>query len=270
MISEKITLKSVEIPKVGLGTYQVTGIEGTKSIEDALRIGYRHIDTAQAYDNEEEVGNAIKNSGISREQIFITTKVWPSNFERLMAAVEGSLEKLKTGYTDLLLLHWPSDDEANKAAIDLLNEALNKGYTKTIGVSNFNLEQLARAITQAPIICNQVEYHPFISQQKILNYLREQHMFLTAYSPLALGKVFKNETLQEIAKKHNRTTSQVTLRWLIQQGDIAVVPKASSTERRKENLCIFDFELTNDDMVTISGLDKGERLGNPAWAPKWD
>ena len=258
------------IPKIGFGTYRLTGNEGIKSIEDALQIGYRHVDTAQVYDNEKEVGTAIMKSGINREEIFITTKIFPPDFKNLIAAVEGSLKKLKTDYIDLLLLHWPSDDESNKQGIDYLNEAINKGYTKSIGVSNFNLDQLSKAVAQAPIICNQVEYHPYISQQKMLTYLRGNNMFLTAYSPLAKGKVIKDATLQEIARKYKRTTSQVVLRWLIQQGDIAVIPKASSTERIKENLNIFDFELTDEDMLEIFKLSNEQRITNPAWAPKWD
>jgi len=270
MVSDKITTKSVEVPAIGFGTYRLTGREAIKSIDDALQIGYSHIDTAQVYENEAEVGTAIQNSGISRAEIFITTKVFPTNFKRLIKAVEESLKKLKTDHVDLLLLHWPSDDEANKQAVDFLNEALNKGYTKSIGVSNFNLDQLSKAIAQAPVICNQVEYHPYISQQNMLTYLRENNMFLTAYSPLAKGKVIKDATLQELAVKYKRTTSQVALRWLIQQGDIAVIPKASSTERIKENLNIFDFALSDEDMNVIFNLSNNHRITDPAWAPKWD
>jgi len=269
-MNTNIIINSVSIPKVGLGTYKLTGYEGIKSIEDALQIGYRHIDTAQVYNNEQETGKAVRNSKIGREKIFITTKVWPSDFNNLLSIVEESLSKLKTDYVDLLLLHWPSDEESNKIGVEYLNAALHKGYTKSVGVSNFNLDQLAIALAQAPIICNQVEYHPFLSQQKMLTYLRQQNMFLTAYSPLALGKVVKDETLQQIAKKYKKTSSQVALRWLIQQGDIAVIPKASSSERRKENLNIFDFELAPNDMMAIFELDKSHRLGNPSWAPKWD
>jgi 2,5-diketo-D-gluconate reductase B len=256
MSTDTIIKRSITIPKVGIGTYQLTGSDGQKSIENALQIGYRHIDTAQFYRNEEEVGNAIWNSGIGRENVFLTTKIWPSDFHRLIEAVENSLRKLKTGYLDLLLLHWPSDDEANKKAVDNLNKTLSKGYSKSIGVSNFNISQLDAAIARAPVICNQVEYHPFLSQQKMLTHIKEQDMFLTAYSPLALGKVAKNTLLMEIARRYKKTASQVTLRWLIQQGDVAVIPKASSAERRKQNLDIFDFELSKEDMAAIFTLSK--------------
>ena len=270
MQPDTITTGAAKVPKVGLGTYLLTGKEGTKSIQDALQAGYRHIDTAQAYGNEEEVGKAVKNSGISREKIFITTKVMPANFKILTAATEVSLKRLNTDYADLLLLHWASDDETNKKGVDLLNEVLKKGYVINIGVSNFTLSQIAKAFTQAPIVTDQVEYHPYLSQQKMLNYLRERNMFLTAYSPLALGKVMKDATLQVIASRYKRTVSQVVLRWLVQQGDVAVIPKASSTERRKENLNIFDFELADNDMEAVFRLSRNQRLANPAWAPEWD
>lgn len=270
MVLEKIIKKAGVVPTLGFGTYRLTGNEGIKSIEYALEIGYKHLDTAEVYENETEVGKALKNSSINRDEIFITTKVFPTDFKRLIAAVEESLKKLKTDHVDLLLLHWPSDDETNKIAIDHLNETLNRGYTKNIGVSNFNLHQLSKAIAQAPIICNQVEYHPFLSQQKMLTYLKEQNMFLTAYSPLAKGRVFKDATLQELAKNYKKATSQVVLRWLIQQGDIVVIPKASSTERVKENMNIFDFKLTDEDMQIIFNLSNDKRITDPAWAPDWD
>ena len=171
MSQDFITIGSIKIPKLGFGTYQLTGGEGIKSIEEALALGYRHIDTAQSYHNEEEVGKAIMSSGVKREQLFITTKVWPSDFKRLLPAVTESLKKLNVDFVDLLLLHWPSDDESNKTAIKHLNEALHKGFTRSIGVSNFNLKQLSYALSQAPVICNQVEYHPFLSQRKMLEFL---------------------------------------------------------------------------------------------------
>jgi 2,5-diketo-D-gluconate reductase B len=269
MASKITTTATVKIPTVGLGTYQLTGNDGIKSIEDALQIGYRHIDTAQSYGNEEEVGKAIKNSGVNRNDIFITTKVMPADFKRLTTTVENSLKKLQTDYADLILLHWPSDDEANKKGLELLNNVLQKGYTKSIGVSNFNVDQLSKAVEQAPVICNQVEYHPYLSQKAMLAYLKEHSMFLTAYSPLAIGKVFKDVKLQAIAEKYKKSISQIVLRWLVQQEDIVVIPKASTKERRIDNLNIFDFELSTEDMNTIFKSKKA-RLVDPAWAPKWD
>lgn len=270
MISELMTIGSMKVPTIGFGTYQLTGKEGIKSIEDAIAMGYRHIDTAEIYHNEEEVGKAIANSGIKREQFFITTKVWPSDFNRLLPAVQESLKRLNLDFVDLLLLHWPSDEETNKKGVDDLSKALDKGYSRSIGVSNFNIRQLKAALLQSPLICNQVEYHPFLSQHKMLDFLTEHNMFLTAYSPLALGKVAKDETLKSIARKYGRTAGQVTLRWLIQQGNVAVIPKASSHERREENMNIFDFELKEEDMETISGLSGSFRVGNALWSADWD
>lgn len=270
MVQDKIIMKTVSIPCVGFGTYKLTGQTCIKAVEEALQIGYRHIDTAQFYNNEEEVGQAVKNSGIDRDEIFITTKVFPTDFGRIMKVTEESLRKLKTGHVDLLLLHWPSDDETNRIAIDGLNEAMNKGYTKSIGVSNFNIEKLSMALAQAPVVCNQVEYHPYISQQKLLAFMKEHNMFLTAYSPLAKGKVIRDAVLMELAANYNRTVSQVVLRWLLQQGNISVIPKATATERIKENLNVFDFVLSDEDMEVISDLSGNHRITNSVWSPKWD
>jgi 2,5-diketo-D-gluconate reductase B len=270
MVQDKITLKSLTVPSIGFGTYKLTGHEAIKAVEYAIGIGYRHIDTAQFYNNEEEVGKAVRNSGIGRNNLFITTKIFPSEFRNLIKATEESLRRFKMDQVDLLLLHWPADDETNKIAVDLLNEAMNKGYTKSVGVSNFNIKKLSEAMAQAPIVCNQVEYHPYISQQKMLTYLKEHQMFLTAYSPLAKGKVIKDETLSDLAVKYNRTNSQIVLRWLLQQGDIAVIPKASSNNRIKENLNIFEFELSDEDIMVISSLNDDHRITNSAWSPQWD
>jgi len=270
MLPDTLNVQSISIPRVGLGTYKLTGSEGVKSIEDALHIGYRHIDTAQMYANETEVGKAIRQSVTDRDNVFITTKVWPSDFKRLLPAVEDSLRKLKTETIDLLLLHWPSDDASNQKGLELLNEALHKGYTRLAGVSNFNTQQLEQAVRLAPIVCNQVEYHPFLSQEKMLADLKQHNLFLTAYRPLAQGKVATDPVLSELAEKYGKTPSQVALRWLVQQEDIVVIPKASSADRRKENLAVFDFELSPEDMEIVFSLGKNERLTDPEWAPKWD
>lgn len=270
MLPEVLVKKSLNVPCMGFGTYKLTGRECIKAVEDALLAGYRHIDTAQFYNNEEEVGKAIHNSGIDRDKIFITTKIFPTEFKRLLNATEESLRKLKSNHVDLLLLHWPSDDESNRKAMDALNEAIKRGYTKSIGVSNFNIEKLKDALLIAPIICNQVEFHPYISQQKMLSFLKEHGMYLTAYSPLAKGRVVHDGVLKEVAFRNNKTISQVVLRWLVQQGDIAVIPKATSAERIRENLDVFDFELSGEDMKVISGLSGDHRINNSIWSPVWD
>jgi diketogulonate reductase-like aldo/keto reductase len=258
------------MPEIGFGTYKLTGHAALTAVENALGAGYRHIDTAQFYGNEEEVGQAVRNSGIDRDKIFITTKVFPTDFSRLPEVTEESLRKLKTDHVDLLLLHWPSDDESNKIALNHLNSMLGKGYTRYIGVSNFNIKLLQAAASAAPLACNQVEYHPYISQAKMTAYARENNILLTAYSPLAKGRVFADPTLAQLSEKYGKTISQLVLRWLVQQGNIAVIPKASSAERITENLNIFDFCLTSDDMGSISGLSSNSRITSPAWAPEWD
>jgi 2,5-diketo-D-gluconate reductase B len=270
MTSDSIQLASATVPKIGLGTYLLQGSEGRQSILRSIELGYRHIDTARMYENEAEVGAAIADSGIAREAIFVTTKIWPTDFRQLLGKTEDSLRQLKTDYIDLLLLHWPSDAHANQIGAELLHEAIHKGYVKNVGVSNFTIAQLDEARRLAPLVCNQVEYQPYLSQEKMLHYLREHQLFLTAYRPLARGKVLADPTLQEIAARHGKSISQIVLRWLVQQGDVAVIPKATSLERQQENLDIFDFELSAGDMQSIFGLNRNERLTNPATAPQWD
>lgn len=260
MTTGSILKNGIHIPKIGLGTYKLTGNEGQQAIQNAIEMGYRHIDTARMYGNEREVGNAIRSSGVEREKIFVTTKIWPSDFKELIAKTEDSLNQLQTEYVDLLLLHWPADDQTNETGTQLLNEALEKGYARHVGVSNFNLLQLEKARQIAPIVCNQVEYHPYLSQEKLLNDLRANDMFLTAYRPLAQGKVSGDPVLEAIAAKHGKTAGQVVLRWLLQQDDVAMIPKSASVERQRENLEIFDFELSGDEMQEIFGLERGERL----------
>lgn len=270
MTSDSIIKKSLTIPKVGLGTYKLTGNDGEKAILHALETGYRHIDTAKMYENESQVGQAIRKSVIDRENIFVTTKIWPTDFRELIAKTEDSLKQLKTDYVDLLLLHWPADDESNRIGTELLNEVLHKGYAKNVGVSNFNISQLEKAIATAPVVCNQAEYHPFLSQEKMLGFLRQHDLFFTAYRPLAQGKVSADPVLKEIAAKYGKTAGQVALRWIAQQDDIAMIPKSSSPERQKENIDIFDFELTGKEMEQIFALERNERLTDPATAPEWD
>jgi diketogulonate reductase-like aldo/keto reductase len=270
MALEVIISKTINVPCVGFGTYKLTGETCIKVVEEALQFGYRHIDTAQYYNNEEAIGTAVKNSSLDRDKVFITTKIFPTDFSRMIPAVEDSLRRLQMDRVDLLLLHWPSDDKTNSIAIEGLNQALNKGYTKSIGVSNFNIEKLKKALKEAPIICNQVEYHPYIAQQKLLTFMKKNVMFMTAYSPLAKGRVFKDAVLENLARKYNRTIGQVVLRWLLQQGDISVIPKASSAEKIKENLNIFDFVLASEDMKVISCLSGDNRITNSKWSPEWD
>ncbi len=257
-MQKALIIGSTSVPALGLGTYKLTGREGEKAIEYGLSVGYRHIDTAEFYENEAEVGNAIHNSSIKRDDVFVTTKVWPSNFTKsnFIPCVEESLRKLKTGYVDLLLLHWPADDEANKLAAELLNKCHQLCYAKQVGVSNFSLQQLQDVQKLAPVFCNQLEYNPYKNLQHMLQYIQAHNMLFTAYSPLARGAVLKEPVIIALAEKYKKTGSQIVLRWLLQQGNVAAIPKASTEKHSIENMQVFDFELSEADMAAIFTLQK--------------
>jgi len=251
-----LSVNNTPVPALGLGTYKLTGREGEKEIERALTIGYRHIDTAEMYGNEAEVGIAVKNCGIPRGEIFITTKVWPSDFskKKFVPNVEESLRKLKIDTIDLLLLHWPADDDANKVATELLNECLHKQYAKLVGVSNFSLQQLQAAQKIAPVCCNQVEYSPYNNNSRLLQYMQQQGLMLTAYSPLARGVVLHETVIKTLADKYHKTGAQIVLRWLLQQTNVAAIPKAGDEKHSRQNLAVFDFDLSEEDMQQVFGL----------------
>ena len=258
MNQKTLSIHNTQIPAIGLGTYKLTGKNGEKQIEQALHLGYRHIDTAEMYGNEAEVGNAVKASGIPRDEIFITTKVWPTNFSkrRFIPCVQDSLRKLQVDAIDLLLLHWPSADETNKLATGLLNDCLHKQYTKLVGVSNFSIKQLQAAQTITPVFCNQVEYSPYNNNAALLQYMQQQGIMLIAYSPLGRGAVLKEAVIKTLADKYHKTGAQIVLRWLLQQPNVAAIPKAADDRHSRQNLEVFDFELTDEDMRQVFGLAK--------------
>ena len=272
---DNLSFKNIKIPALGFGTWQLRGKECAQSVAAALKHGYRHIDTAQIYENESEVGAGIRNSGVPRGDIFLTTKVWMDKLHDgdLQKSADESLKKLKTDYVDLLLIHWPVEDVPFEEQLRALQDVQKKGKARLIGVSNFTVAQMKHVTDDlgAVIAANQVEYHPFLSQTPVLDFCRKHGMFLTAYSPLARGKVNDASVLQDIAKKHGKTARQVTLRWLIQQGNVAAIPKAGSEKHIKENFAIFDFKLTDDEMKRINALASPDgRLIDPDWAPEWD
>lgn len=273
---DNLSYQGVTIPALGYGTWELRGEAGAKGVTKAIEVGYRHVDTAQIYENEAEVGTGIKNSGVPRDQIFLTTKVWIDRLAdgKLQPSVDESLKKLKTDYVDLLLIHWPVEKDAKFAEqLRTLQDVQKAGKTRLIGVSNFTVAQLKQATEEigAEIATDQVEYHPTLSQKRVLDFLRTKGMFLTAYSPLARGGVSDEKVLQTIAETHNKTPGQVTLRWLIQQGNVAAIPKAASEKHIRENFEIFDFKLTEAEMQKIHSLAKPNgRLVSPNWAPAWD
>ena len=264
----------VQMPALGFGTWQLTGDNCVEAISHALAIGYRHIDTAQVYENEAEVGQAIADGGIAREELFVTTKVWTTNFKKadVVASTEASLDKLKMDYVDLLLLHWPNPQVDLGESLEGLQQLLAEKKTRAIGVSNFPVALMQEAIEKyhAPLACNQVEYHAMLSQKLVLDYAHAHEMIVTAYSPLGRGKLTKDPVLAEIGEKYGKTAGQVALRWLVQQESVAAIPKASSETNARANFEIFDFTLENDDLAKIALLGVNKRLVNPDFAPVWD
>jgi diketogulonate reductase-like aldo/keto reductase len=264
------------MPQLGLGTWEVEGDEAREITEVALEAGYRHLDTAQLYGNEEEVGRGLEASGLDPQEVFVTTKVWPDNFpgERFRRSVEESLEKLGLEQVDLLLLHWPRFRGATlEETVQELARVHSDGLARHVGVSNFNIELLDRALAaaQAPLVTNQVEYHPFLDQSKLLSAVEEREMILTAYSPLAHGRVPGNDTLRQIGEKHGKSAVQVALRWLVQQGTV-VIPRTSDPEHCRLNMEIFDFELGTGEMERIHDMARpdGRVLSPRGLAPEWD
>ncbi|MEK6478395.1 aldo/keto reductase [Catalinimonas sp. 4WD22] len=267
-----INIKDSRMPALGFGTYTLKGKDCVEGVSDAISLGYRHIDTAEMYDNEAEVGEGIKASEVSREELFITTKVWYTHLhkEALINAAHQSLQKLKLDYVDLLLIHWPNEDVPLKESLEAMMKLQEDGKVKHIGVSNFTVRMIDEARKIAPVVCDQVEYHPYLDQSKLLEVVRKNDMFLTAYSPIGKGKVMDDENLRSIGEKYDKTAAQVSLRWHMQQDNVAAIPRSSSHERRKQNLEIFDFKLTAEEMQQISEKRGAERMIDPAWAPNWD
>lgn len=257
-----VTLSNgVKMPQLGYGVYQVTQDECEGCVLDALRVGYRSIDTAQAYFNEEQVGAAMKKSGIPRKEIFLTTKVWIEHYgyEETKASVLQSMSKLQTDYLDLCLLHQPFSDYYG--AWRALEELYEGGNIRAIGVSNFYPDRLVDIASFAKIrpMVNQVETHPFNQQKKAKEYMEKYGVQIEAWAPFGEGRggLFQNETLKAIGKKYDKTAAQVMLRWLLQRGVVAI-PKSTHVERMKENFNVFDFALSAEDMSSIAAMDKNE------------
>ncbi len=271
-----VSAHGAAIPAIGFGTWPLRGEECVKAVSAALAAGYRHIDTASAYGNEAEVGEAIRASGVPREEIFVTTKVPPPELADgiMQRAVEASLKRLGMDDVDLVLVHWPSRDLTIAETTRTLNDVKRRGMARHIGVSNYTSKLVADAwsATDQPIVTNQCEYHPYLNQDKVIDACRERGISFTSYSPLGRGDMLKDETVSSIAKRLGRTPAQVILRWHIQQDGVIAVPKSASPERIKENFAIADFALEPDDMAAISALSRPDgRIIDPAdAAPEWD
>jgi len=273
---ESIKLKnSPKIPKLGFGTYQLKGQKAVSSVEYALKAGLRHIDTATIYQNETEVGEALKNSLIPRKELFLTTKLWLDSLDEggVKKSLQNSLVKLQTDYVDLLLIHWPNPKIELSETLGAMKELQKESKLRFIGVSNFNLSLLKKAKKICPeLINNQVEYHPLLSQKSLLEYIDQaSDMFLTAYSPLMRGKVTQIQQIKKIANKHKKTASQITLKWLTDPENVVVIFKSENPERISENRQIFDFELDKEDSEQLFRLNNNkQRIVNPPFAPQWE
>ena len=252
------TIKGEKVPSLGLGTYRLTGEACVRAVERGLSVGYRHLDTAQMYGNEAEVGRGIENSGVDRGEIFVTTKVWPSDFarDRVIRKTRESLKKLGTGYVDLLLMHWPGDGVPLGETLGAMRELQQEGGVLHIGVSNFSPSLVEEATEHAEIFCNQVQYHPYKHQDALRDQAQKLDYLLTAYTPLSRGGVQDDATLREMGEAHAKTATQVALRWLVQQDKVSAIPKATSEEHLEENLDVFDFELSEEEMARIASLSR--------------
>jgi diketogulonate reductase-like aldo/keto reductase len=271
-----VTANGATIPALGFGTFRIPGKDVLNIVPHALKLGFRHIDTAQIYGNEAEVGEAIVKSGVARDEIFLTTKVWVDNYrhDAFITSVDESLKKLKTDYVDLLLLHWPNDAVSLAEQIGALNEVRQAGKVRHIGVSNFNKALMAEAVrlSQAPVVTNQIEYHPYIDQRLVIEAAGKVGMAVTGYYGMADGQVFSDPLLADIGARHGKSVAQVVLRWLVQQDGIVALSKTVGEKRAAENFAIFDFALSSDEMAAIHGLAKADgRIVNPdGLAPVWD
>jgi 2,5-diketo-D-gluconate reductase B len=269
-----IKTKGVDIPRLGFGTFRMPGGESQPVVESAIALGFRHLDTAAMYENEAAVGAAIAASGVKREELFVTTKVWHDQLapDALDRAFDVSRGKLKLDYVDLYMVHWPNRDMDMAATLEALLEMREGGLTRAIGVCNFNLPMIRRAIEEigAPIACHQVEYHPFLSQAPMLAYLRSKSVPLTAYAPLAQGRAANDATLAAVGRKHGATAAQVAIAWLLDQEGVIAIPKSGRPESQKANLDALGISLDDEDRAAIAALPKDQRFVRPPFAPDWD
>jgi diketogulonate reductase-like aldo/keto reductase len=271
-----LTANGANIPAIGLGTWTLDDEAAARLVSEAINVGYRHIDTAAMYQNEAGVGAGLRSSGVPRSEIFLTTKVWYSDVAEgdLQRSVEASLERLDVDHLDLVLIHWPSPTVPLAESIAALNEVGDRGYARNIGVSNFPVALLEEAVklSKEPLVCNQVEYHPFLNQDRLLEACRALGIALVSYCPLARGGELAAEpAIAAAAGRLDRSPAQIVLRWHIQQIGVAAIPRSSRPERIAENLRVFDFSLSDEEMASISALrSRGLRICDFEFSPNWD
>jgi 2,5-diketo-D-gluconate reductase B len=263
----------ISLPKLGLGTFRMQGDACRVAVESALDLGYRHLDTAEMYANEEAIGAALAASKVARKDLHVTTKVWNENLapDAIRRAFDASLKKLRLDHVDLYLVHWPARNMNLPAIFETLMKLREEGRTRAIGVANFNIALLKTVVDEikAPIACNQVEYHVMLDQTKLRQFLSAKSIPLVAYCPLAQGRAASDEALAAIGRKHNASAAQVALKWLLDQG-VAAIPKASRAESQKANLNALKVQLDDADRAVIAALPKDKRCVNPGFAPVWD
>jgi 2,5-diketo-D-gluconate reductase B len=271
-----IEANGAKIPLVGLGTWELRGRTCARAVEQALRLGYRHIDTAEMYDNERDVGDGIRGSGVKRNELFVTTKIWPTHFapRALERAARDCLVRLRLSEVDLLLLHWPNPQIPLSETLGALDKVKRDGLARNIGISNFTVAQIeeAVAISTEPLVCDQVECHPYLDQSKVMAACRAHGMAVVAYSPIARGNAKNDAVLARIGAAHKKTAAQISLRCLVQQ-NIVVIPRTSKVERLTENAALFDFTLGDDEMAEIAALARRDgRLVDWSYSgsAKWD
>jgi diketogulonate reductase-like aldo/keto reductase len=270
-----VSSNGAKIPVIGLGTWDLRGETAARSVEAALRAGYRHIDTAAMYANESEVGAGIRSSGVPRDDIFITTKVWPSEagdgpFQR---SAEASLKRLQIDQVDLLLIHWPSQTVPLKEQVAALCDARRRGLTRHVGISNFPVRYVEAAVASAtePLVTNQFEHHPWLDQSALFKVCARHGISITSYCPLGRARRLGDPVIVEIARSRRKTPAQIVLRWHVQIPMNIAVPRSSKPERIVENIGVFDFELTTEEMQRISGLaGANERMVSPSVALDWE
>lgn len=270
-----LTARTMTMPKLGLGTFRMTGPDCTDAVLRALALGYRHIDTAQMYANEAEVGAALAQTDVPRADIHVTTKVWWENLapDAMRRAMDDSLTRLRTDYVDLYLIHWPAPDMNLPQALETLVSLQQAGQARQIGVSNFPTALLKRAVEEvgAPIVCNQVEYHVLLGQGPVLRYCRAHDIAVTAYCPIARGGLgAQHPVLNSIAARLGATAEQVALAWLLEQDGVAAIPKASQAANQQANWRAQDLRLTDADRAAIAALPKDQRIVSPGFHPAWD
>src|ERR1700738_1281442 len=271
---EHLQTLGLSLPRLGLGTFRLQGDACRAAVESALALGYRHIDTAEMYGNEDAIGAAIAASRVARGDLPVPTKVWTENLapDAIRRAFDTSLKKLRLDHVDLYLVHWPSRNMNLPAIFETLLKLKEEGRTRAIGVANFNLALLKTVVEEirAPIACNQIEYHVMLDQTPVRKYLSAKSIPLVAYCPLAQGRAASDAALAAIGRKHGASAAQVALKWLLDQDGVAAIPKASRRESQKANLDALNVGLDDEDLKAIAGLPKDKRCVSPGFSPKWD